>query len=239
MSNAAAGNTYYVSLSGSDSNPGTQSQPFRTIQHAADVAQPGNRILVKAGTYYERIALKNSGRAGSPIVIEGERGASGERLAVIDGSDTITGWVTVSSTYGGLWRTSSVPYEIGWLGVDDGIATRHILAMTEPYVNRTWLANLDLPADYLVGKSYITGNMKVLYWDAWTALWTGGNPAYVRFKNGDNPNSKNMRCSPRYGAALKFDNVPHLTLKHFQVRSAFYPLHLTSTAADIIVEATN
>ena len=236
VSNAAAGNTYYVSLSGSDSNLGTQSQPFRTIQHAADVAQPGNRILVKAGTYYERIALKNSGRAGSPIVIEGERGASGERLAVIDGSDPITGWVPASSTYGGLWRTSSVPYEIGWLGVDDGTATRHILAMTEPYVNRTSLADLDLPADYLVGKSYITDHMKVLYWDGFEALWTGGNPAYVRFRHGDDPNSKNMRASPRYGATLRLDNVHHLTLKHLRVRGAFYTVHVTSTAADIIIE---
>ena len=35
---AQAGSTYYVSTSGSDSNPGTVGSPWLTIQHAASVA---------------------------------------------------------------------------------------------------------------------------------------------------------------------------------------------------------
>ncbi|MEK7276292.1 MAG: hypothetical protein AAB427_02990, partial [Chloroflexota bacterium] len=32
---------FYVSLDGDDANPGTFDQPWRTIQHAADVLNPG------------------------------------------------------------------------------------------------------------------------------------------------------------------------------------------------------
>src|SRR5262249_165347 len=55
----SAGTTYYVSPTGSDSNPGTASQPFQTIQRAADVVNPGDTVLVADGTYT---------RAGEAIV---------------------------------------------------------------------------------------------------------------------------------------------------------------------------
>ncbi len=37
-----------------DTNPGTEDKPFKTVQHAADVAQPGDTIYVMAGKYDER-----------------------------------------------------------------------------------------------------------------------------------------------------------------------------------------
>jgi hypothetical protein len=43
--------TRYVSGSGSDSSAGTSDAPFATIQHALDTALPGDRILVRDGTY--------------------------------------------------------------------------------------------------------------------------------------------------------------------------------------------
>lgn len=53
----AAGNTYYVSTNGSDSNTGTSDSPFRTIQYAADTATAGDTVIVKDGTYNERVIL--------------------------------------------------------------------------------------------------------------------------------------------------------------------------------------
>jgi hypothetical protein len=41
----------YIGPKGSDSNPGTQDQPFATSPHAADVAQPGTLIYMLDGTY--------------------------------------------------------------------------------------------------------------------------------------------------------------------------------------------
>ena len=39
----------YVALTGNDTSPGTPAAPLRTIQRAADLAQPGDTIPVHAG----------------------------------------------------------------------------------------------------------------------------------------------------------------------------------------------
>src|SRR5262247_3201118 len=43
--------TYHVSPTGSDSNPGSEARPFRTIQKAADSVKPGDTVLVDDGVY--------------------------------------------------------------------------------------------------------------------------------------------------------------------------------------------
>jgi hypothetical protein len=53
----------YVSTNGDDSNPGTIEKPLRTIQHAADLAKPGDTVYVRAGTYCQQLAVKVSGNA--------------------------------------------------------------------------------------------------------------------------------------------------------------------------------
>ena len=47
--NQSTGTEYHVSKSGSDRNPGTAEQPFATIQRAADLAMPGDTVIVHAG----------------------------------------------------------------------------------------------------------------------------------------------------------------------------------------------
>lgn len=47
----AAGNLYYVSPTGSDSNPGTQSSPFKTIQKGIDSMVGGDTVYIRGGTY--------------------------------------------------------------------------------------------------------------------------------------------------------------------------------------------
>jgi len=67
--------TYYVARNhsgASDSNPGTESQPWLTIQHAANVINAGDICLVKAGAYYERIQITRSGKEGSPIIFQAQ-----------------------------------------------------------------------------------------------------------------------------------------------------------------------
>ena len=63
----ALGATYYVATTGSDSNPGTYSQPFRTIQKAANVVQPGDIVNVLPGVYSGLVKTTVSGTSGSPI----------------------------------------------------------------------------------------------------------------------------------------------------------------------------
>jgi hypothetical protein len=64
---AQSSSTYYVSPTGSDSNSGSQSYPFATIQHANSVVAPGDTVVVADGTYYGNITLTASGTSGYPI----------------------------------------------------------------------------------------------------------------------------------------------------------------------------
>ena len=66
--------TYYVSVTGNDSNPGTQAEPFRTIQKGADVANAGDTVIVTPGTYVGA-KFSKSGTASSPIRFTGQPGA--------------------------------------------------------------------------------------------------------------------------------------------------------------------
>ena len=59
------GNVYYVAPSGDDSNPGTETQPWRTIQKAANTLRAGDAVQIRAGTYRERVVPQNSGSDGN------------------------------------------------------------------------------------------------------------------------------------------------------------------------------
>jgi parallel beta-helix repeat protein len=63
--------TYYVSTTGDNNNPGTLSQPFACIGHASGEAGPGDKILVRGGTYFirENIRISCRGTEEQPITI--------------------------------------------------------------------------------------------------------------------------------------------------------------------------
>jgi hypothetical protein len=60
----------YVSLSGSDSNPGTSVKPWRTIQKALDTLRPGQTAAVMAGVYRESLVMRRAGTALAPITVQ-------------------------------------------------------------------------------------------------------------------------------------------------------------------------
>ncbi len=67
----SAQDAYYVDNNmGSDANPGTQSQPWKSIQKAADTAMPGKTILVQAGTYDENVKINASGMSSARLVFQ-------------------------------------------------------------------------------------------------------------------------------------------------------------------------
>jgi hypothetical protein len=65
--------TYYVSTTGNDSNPGTQAQPWLTIQKAADTMVAGDTVNVNAGNYggdasvYQKVRITKSGSSRQQI----------------------------------------------------------------------------------------------------------------------------------------------------------------------------
>ncbi len=86
--------TLHVSPTGNDTNPGTDPlAPLLTIQHAADLSQPGDLILIQPGIYLESVTVPTSGTAAQPIVFRGA--APG---VILDGADeTVHGGVAWTS----------------------------------------------------------------------------------------------------------------------------------------------
>jgi uncharacterized repeat protein (TIGR02543 family) len=73
---------YYVSTSGNDNNPGTYSHPWRSLQKAADVLVAGETLLIRGGSYNERIIPRNSGSSGKYITYA----AYPDEQVILDGS---------------------------------------------------------------------------------------------------------------------------------------------------------
>jgi len=90
----------HVSTHGNDANHGTQSAPLRTIQRAADLAQPGDVVTVHEGIYRERINPPHGGTSETKRIIY--QAARGEKVE-IKGSEIITNWVKVQEA---VWKTT-------------------------------------------------------------------------------------------------------------------------------------
>ncbi len=72
-----AARTLYISPSGSDTNPGTSSEPFKTLLRAASVVHPNDSIIAKDGNYPETsytYVLPTFGyaTAARPVLIKSE-----------------------------------------------------------------------------------------------------------------------------------------------------------------------
>ena len=66
-----AATIYYVDgAAGNDSNPGTQSSPWKTIQKAANTLVAGDKVIVTSGTYNERINETSGGSSGNEIIYQ-------------------------------------------------------------------------------------------------------------------------------------------------------------------------
>lgn len=102
--------TWHVASTGNDANAGTAEAPFRTIQRAADVVEPGDTVGIQPGTYVGFV-VRVRGTASAPIVFSGvgtvaiDGAATADRDAVhIEGASyvTIEGLTVTGATRAGI-----------------------------------------------------------------------------------------------------------------------------------------
>jgi len=85
-------NIYYVSKTGSDTNSGSSTSPFKTFAKAVSILQPGDTLQVMPGTYNEALILSKSGTASAPITVIGNG-------AILDMQGTKTTGIKISGSY--------------------------------------------------------------------------------------------------------------------------------------------
>jgi nitrous oxidase accessory protein NosD len=76
-----------------DAQSGTADVPFKSINAATKVAQPGDTVLISTGTYRENVVLATKGTPDKPITI---KAAPGQRV-ILSGSDPLDGWKKVAA----------------------------------------------------------------------------------------------------------------------------------------------
>ena len=101
--------TYYVdgnSPGADDAGPGTRERPFRTIGKAAEVLQPGERVVIAEGIYREVVRPPRGG-TGPDRMISYEA-AEGAKVVVRGSAVVKDGW-RQSSSFGGRGAGAQAP----------------------------------------------------------------------------------------------------------------------------------
>lgn len=145
--------------SASDRNPGTENKPFRTINAAAQQAQPGDTILVHAGIYRERVIPPRSGNPDQPIVYEA---APGETV-VLRGSEVWSATpvsADASTTSSAYWE-GPLPQK---LFPDPDPFTKQLERMPEGYL-RGQVFCQSLPLRQVLDQDTLTAQPGAWYFD--------------------------------------------------------------------------
>lgn len=162
---------YVNGQSGSDSNSGSSSSPFKTIQAAVNKANSYNRsskgvkVIVANGVYRETVNVSGYSQTSAAMTIQ----AANTGGAVIAGSDVLTGWNAVSSTiYAHSWTynfgTCAVPS--GWPSTIAPIALRTEMI----FVNGVPYTEVMSYSDLRPGTFFVNESSNELYVDSSTNL---------------------------------------------------------------------
>jgi Right handed beta helix region len=96
----ARGETYFVALNGSDSNPGTKDRPFQTLHAGIRRLQPGDTLSVREGVYHEPLIDTIPGGTSwqAPVTLTA---FEGEKVTICapPGATEVLRFSTASSSY--------------------------------------------------------------------------------------------------------------------------------------------
>ncbi|MCR4763238.1 MAG: right-handed parallel beta-helix repeat-containing protein [Lachnospiraceae bacterium] len=85
---------YYVDGKARTSGDGSEAMPFRTIQEAAIVAEPGDEVIVRPGIYREHVNPVCGGTQEKRIVYRSQK----KGAAVITGAEPVKNWEQIKGT---------------------------------------------------------------------------------------------------------------------------------------------
>jgi parallel beta-helix repeat protein len=133
-----SGSNYYVATNGDDSNPGTESQPWRTIQKAADAMVAGDTVYVRGGTY-SGFHLAESGTEGNLITFKAYPGEQ----PILDGGSLVGFTDYHGSSVVGYFAIDGFEIRNFAHGIDLGKSRNFVLRNNKVYNNSLTGITLD------------------------------------------------------------------------------------------------
>ena len=184
---------YHVSVKGSDlHNDGSVSGPFKTINHAAQIAMPGDVIIVHSGVYREQVTPPRGGNSDTERIIY--EAATGENVE-IKGSEIIKDWkklekdtwqVKIPNTFFGDFNPYLDTIHGGWFVPTPKGRKYHTGAV---YLNGDWLIEAEKKEEVMTPAD----KQNSLWWaevdSTTTTIW-------AQFKNID-PNKEVVEINVR------------------------------------------
>lgn len=211
---------YYVSCKAAKDGNGSKEMPFKRIQDAAEIAGPGDEIIVAPGVYREYVNPRQSGTADQPIVYRAQQPG----VSIITGSEPVKSWqqwqgdVWVARIPNGIFDSYN-PYTTVLNG--DWYYTKTPLHTGEVYLNgksmyeMSTLAEVEQPRPYLYSEDQ---EFSVYQW--YTCQEEGNTVIYANFQGAD-PNQENVEINVRRNCFYpQKTGINYITVSGFVIKQA-------------------
>ena len=184
----SAAQLYYVAVSGSGTNPGTQAKPFREIRQALTLVGPGDNVLVADGTYLGFDMNSKIGAPSSPISVRAA-GTNAVVLVTTDRTDNRDTIHIINSAYVVIEGLRAFNANRAALRVEGG---HHVTVRNCVFGNNaTWGLFTGFSDDLLIENNECFGS----------ATQHG---IYVS-NSGDRPTLRGNRCHDNFGSGIQLN----------------------------------
>jgi len=243
---AVVGNVFYVSPSGNDSNPGTLSSPWRTINSSLTRLNPGDTLFLRGGTYFESVNATVSGTSVAPITIESYPGEN----ATIDSG--VPAFRTVGNSDWELFNSSIGEYRsVNTYPSGPGSGNENIPAYIDGipgYVNErvVLIPYLTAAAFRSTNDQYVDSSTQYyagpgIFWDSSdsrihirlskTSQMNFAESRYGTVLANDNDNPANYSIILSEAQNTLLISGSHLTFKNIEVNPAHFTVQFTGSAS--------
>lgn len=244
QSQTMAASLWFIAPGGSDSNTGSISDPFATLEKASSVANPGDTIYFRAGTYggIRHNFRNSSGAPGQPIVVRPYQGES----VVLDGTS-----VSISSSQSLLSIASYDPEPLHDISIE-GLEVQNSSGRGITYYNVTQLQIKDCTVHHIAYKGiggwghYVTISANTVHHAAMInengVIVGGGWPGIIQ------PSENYVDGAPAtyhtisgntvhdcWGEGILIGNSHHVTVESNIVYDVFSVLIYLDKVSDVVV----
>ena len=214
------GRSYYVDANAKTSGDGSRENPFLKIQQAADIAKPGDEVIVMPGIYREYVNPKNAGTEKERITYKSFKHLG----AVITGAEVVDNWEHYE---GDVWTTKVDNKIFGdYNPYTTFVCGDWYFAPTVRHTGSVYL-NDRMMYETVTLEECIKGEADPFAWkeEESTYKWfseqkDGFTVLYANFK-GKNPNEEKVDIAVRRNCFMPDKNgVNYITLSGFDINKA-------------------